>query len=81
VLGHEAVRAWHLLLVLSLFWSMWLYREWTGNAQRDSFESAVHAFMNRGGRFTAEDGAKLRSRIEDIEQKLEATDGDFQSVK
>jgi hypothetical protein len=51
---------------------MWLYREWTGNAQRDSFESAVHAFMNRGSRFTAEDGAKLRSRIEDIEQQLES---------
>ena len=74
MLGHEAVRAWHLLLVLSLFWAMWLYREWEGNAQRDSFESAVHAFMNRGGRFTAEDGAKLRSRIEDIEQQLESKD-------
>jgi hypothetical protein len=72
VLGHEAVKAWHLLLVLSLFWAMWLYREWESKSTQHEFETSVHEFMNRGSRFTAEDGARLRIRIEDIEQKLES---------
>ena len=71
MLGHEAVKAWHLLVVLSLFWFMWLYQEWRGNTQRDSFESAVHTFMNRGNRFTADEGKALRERIEKLEQAIE----------
>lgn len=71
MLGHEAVKAWHLLVVLGLFWGMWLYQEWRGNARRDSFESAVHAFMNRGNRFTADEGQVLRERIEKLEQAVE----------
>ena len=72
MLGHEAVKAWHLLLVLSLFWAMWLYRELEGKAAQSEFESAVHAFMNRGNRFTADDGKVLRERIEKLEQAIEA---------
>lgn len=73
MLGHEAVKAWHLLLVLGMFWAMWIYREWETKSTQQDFETAVHAFMNRGNRFTADEGQVLRERIEKLEQAIDAS--------
>jgi hypothetical protein len=71
VLGHESVKIWHVMLVLGLFWAMWLWTEFTEDTQRTQFQESVHAFMNRGDRFTAQDGKVLRERIEKLEKELE----------
>jgi len=60
----------HIFILLFAFWAMWLYTEISEHGQRDAFNSEVKTFMTRGGRFTAEDGAALEQRIENLERAV-----------
>ena len=81
MLDHEAVKTWHAVALLFVFWAMWLYASETQRVRHEAFFTEVGEFINRGDRFTADDGRALKARVEAIEKQLEATDGDVQSVK
>jgi hypothetical protein len=59
----------HVFFGLIIFWSVWLYTEYVEREQRLNFEHAFDAFHNEGARFTAEDGDKLKERI-DVQRQI-----------
>jgi thiaminase len=70
-------QSWTLTLLV-LFLCAWLYTEIAEYWERDTFRKEVHDFMNArsGNRFTAEEGAMLKSRIEILEKEHENREKD-----
>ena len=62
------VNPMHVFALLFCFWVMWLYTEISEYHSRSVFNDEVNRFMTRGDRFTAQDGEKLRRRIEALEE-------------
>ena len=65
----------HVFFLLALFWIAWLYTEVTEYAERSQFIAEtqqnlaeLNDFAHKGDRFTVEDGIRLESRIEKLEQ-------------
>lgn len=61
-------------IILIIFGSAWLYSEIIETQMRDEQAWEIHNFMAVGGRFTHEDGDKLRIRIEKLEAEIEKLD-------
>lgn len=61
----------HILIILIIFWSMWLYTEVSEYIERQTFNTRVEAFMRTGDRFTFEDGQFLKKRIKKLEDEIE----------
>ena len=59
----------HVLMMLLIFWFAWLWTEWTEYSERADFFHEVDEFMNRGDRFTSEDGRKICERMKEIDGK------------
>ena len=77
----NSIKPVHVFVLLALFWMAWLYTEVTEYFERDSFMQATRktmsefdAFMDRGERFTNEDGVRLEGRIKAIEEELHPWD-------
>jgi len=70
MLDHEAVKTWHAVLLLFVFWVMWLYTDHRTREAHNAFFSEVNAFIHKGDRFTADDGRALKARIEALEKEM-----------
>ena len=64
----------HVLFILLMFWSAWLYTEITEYSQRSKFTHEVSDFMHKGDRFTQLEGDAVERRLDIIEAQLEAID-------
>ena len=54
----------HVFLLLTIFLGGWVWTEVQEYIDRENFGVEVYEFMNRGDRFTTEDGEVLKSRLE-----------------
>lgn len=64
----DNVKAFHILLLLTVFWSAWLWTEVTEYLERQKVIEQMSDFVNKGDRFTKEDGDALIKRIERLEK-------------
>jgi len=72
MLDHDAVKTWHAVAILFVFWGMWLVAGLQERERHEAFFQEVGDFIHKGDRFTADDGRALTARVEAIEKKLEA---------
>jgi len=72
MLDHDAVKTWHAVVLLFVFWVMWLLAGHQERERHEAFFSEVNNFIHAGERFTADDGRKLAARVEKLEKQLEA---------
>lgn len=54
----------HVFIALIAFWAMWIYKAVLDYQATASHQSKVDEFMNRGNRFTSDDGEELRALIQ-----------------
>ena len=54
--------------LIILFLIAWVYTEVSEHLNRDKFKAEVIDFMDRGNRFTQEDGDALIRRLDDLEE-------------
>ena len=54
-------------VILILFAIAWLYTEIEEYNARADYKQEVDRFMNRGNRFTADEGRDMRARLEELE--------------
>ena len=78
MLDNDAVKTWHAVLLLFVFWAMWLLAGYEERQRHEAFFNDVDEFIHKGDRFTADDGRALTARVKAIEERLDA---DVQSVK
>ena len=52
-----------MIALIVIFFASWLYTEIIEHVKRVEFKEHVEAFMNRGDRFTREDGEHLQREI------------------
>ena len=72
MLFHNKVSAWHLFLLLTIFWMSWLYAAYIHRGENTEFRKSVESFMERGNRFTSEDGKNLEAKIEKLQARLDS---------
>ena len=61
----------HVFALLVVFWAAWLYTEISEYIERQDQWESVNQFMNKGDRFSREDGDALEARIEALEETVE----------
>jgi len=58
------------IVVFVVFASLWMGREISNYIARDRLVDEMHDFVNKGERFTAQDGEALKARIEALENHM-----------
>jgi hypothetical protein len=72
VVKKPEVKPVHVFTMLTAFWFAWLYTEITEYFDRVEYNKEIEAFMNRGGRFTHDDGEAIKAEINMLRRRLDA---------